>query len=1343
MFVRKIKIVEMRRIHLLQIYFILFVGINFSYSYNLRQLGGQNGLSNSSILSIFQDEEGCLWFGTCDGLNYFCGSKVKEYTTGNENEILAGNLVEDILETEKGIFWVHTNYGLNKIDRNNNTVDHFFEFTGKYHLIKNRENLLLIYGPEGVFYYNQTDKTFKTCNLNIPNSSISTMFFSMDNILYVFTKEGNGYLYRMSEEASFVEYSNFEHSSKIRYCFEEKNESDRMYFIDEHYILYEYTFKDRKKSHIKDLQKEIKKNGEVTSIVKLHHDYFLAFKTNGLLRIENTPDQSVKYEVRETEIRTGIFCLLKDRYRDLIWICTDGQGVYLYSNDAYSFKSILLDNSNFNVTKPVRAFFLDSHNNLWVGTKGDGIIKINNYSFEKNIKDYKVENLTTTNSGLYHNSLYAFAPSKRNIIWIGTEEGLNYYNFQENKIERIKIEDDKLKYIHAICEINDSVLWLSTVGNGIIKAHIGGSNNQPYLYNLKHYTIRNGDFASNYFFTAFQDKDSSLLFGNRGYGAFRINNGDKEPICIQYDTVNNPNINDIYTIASDELNNLWFGTAFGLVKQSQDKKVKIYTANNGLPNKSIHGLLRDNKNNIWVSTNNGVIRFDPQKEVAQTYDAVKGLQVMEYSDGAFYKDEKSGILFFGGINGFVCIKSENYSDEEYIPSLHLDDLIIFGKNRNPYQFMQADNCLKLNHRENYFSLTFNAVDYLDESNYNYYYMPEGLSDKWMDNGSSNTVSFTNLNPGKYTLHLKCRNRVTGIESPVYSIGLYIIPPWYLSTLARIAYLLLIGGIMTLLIINFQNRKKRKNLQSLEKAKHQRKEEIYESKLQFFTNIAHEFSTPLTLIYGPCDKISSYKNSDSFIISCTKQIRRNADRLNDLIQEIIEFRRIETENRLPQIQEIDVSELAQGIVELFYDLSDSKKIQFNTSIQPLLKWDTDKGFLTTILTNLLSNSFKYTPNEGEINLVIKKFSENLEITISNTGKGIKENDLSKIFDRYKILSNFETGKTEFSRNGLGLSISYNMIKLLGGEINVESVLNEKTTFSVILPQKEINYQDSELRLPEVHLRKAYWTPERLPEYEFDKSKPSILIVDNDVEMLKLICDIFADTYNVVPVNNPLEVIKILSDFHPDIIISDIIMSDMDGIELAKEIKANNRTSHIPLILISGKQTIEEQINGLNAGAEMYITKPFNIDYLKTSVNKLISRKETLKDYFSSPISAFELSDGKLEHKEDKKFMQKIRKIIEQNISNEDLSPDFIANSLNITSRNLYRKLNELNASSPTLIIKEYRLGFAAKLLIGTKLTINEIIFKSGFSNRGTFFKLFSEKYNCTPKEYREKNKPTEE
>ncbi len=1318
------------------------------HAYSLRQFSNKNGLSNSAILSLYQDHQGVIWIGSCDGLNIFDGTNIHVYNPVNPTKApLSGNLINDIMETEKDVLWIQTNYGLDRLDTKLQTSKSFTEFKDKNYMAKSRDNDLFIVKDDGYIYYYQPEKQLFQ-KLEVPQIAfghVLSTIIDKNNILWVFTSNNDTRNYQIiknKEEISLTPNNLFKHSEQLLWAFAEE---DLVYFIDKTYSLYEYDFGNQQQYFIADLKAEVETRGEVSSIIKQQNDYYIGFKSSGLIVLKYMSDQKIKYQMQDTEIHSGIFCLMKDKYQDIVWIGTDGQGVYMYFNDAFSITNTLLDTPVYQINNPVRTVYYDEEQTLWIGTKGGGILRIRNYSPETNAA-VSFDRISISNSTLTDNTVYCFAPGSANRLWIGTENGLNYYSYQNKQLKAFTVIADgkKVKYVHSINELNDTTLWVSTVGEGIVKVILDKTGSSPSVKSATRIVLDDGRMASNYFFTSFQENDSILWFGNRGYGAYRLNVETEQLTPYRFDNVvNSQTANDIFAIYKNE-KGYWLGTSSGLLHFNEDYS-HYHDRADLFSNNTVHGILEDQQNNLWISTNQGLVRFNPKTNTGQTYDRENGLEVTEFSDGAFYKDSRTETLFFGGTNGFVTVKPNAYIMADYMPQINLKGLSIFGKEYNIHDFLhdkKGKKILQLDYSRNFFCIDFMAIDYINGNNYSYSYKLDEVSSQWIESGTSASAIFSNLAPGQYTLLVKYKNNMNGKECEPQKLLIQITPPWYLSNWAYILYFILIALFCILAVYRIVHQYRRKQHRMIEKLNREKKEEVYESKLRFFTNITHEFCTPLTLIYGPCEKILAYPQSDSYIRKYGKMIQQNTEKLNGLILELLEFRRLETGHKVLSIQRLSVSDKLRNIAESFCELAENKNLNYRLDIEPDIEWNTDISCFSKIVNNLISNAFKYTPEEGNITIGLKVENQLLTLNISNSGKGIAKENLAKIFDRYKILDSFEmNGKN--SRNGLGLAICKNMVTLLNGEINVSSIQNEITTFTVTLPELSPTAQEAETP------QKVYATgplntntePMELEQttVNFDTSKHTVMIIDDDPSMLWFVSEIFVDKYNVLSFNNAAEALTSLELKQPDLIISDVMMPEIDGLSFAQKIKQNKLWSHIPLILLSALHHEDDQVKGIEAGAEVYVTKPFNVKYLEKVVYRLIKRESDLKEYYSSIFSSFKVENGNCIHKEDQEFLDKVIETIEKNITNPDLSVELLSSDLGYSTRQFYRKLKPITDKSPADIIKEYRLTMAERLLLTKNYTIEEIMDKTGFNNRGTFYKLFSQRFGMPPRQYREQQK----
>lgn len=1334
--------------------FSLFAYIPAAYPYNLRHISKKDGLSNSAILSMCQDADGYMWFGSIDGLNRFDGISIQTYKPANNYNSLSGNLIESIVESGDGVFWVQTNYGLNRFDSKHRSVKKYEGYISNYRL-RTSHLCELYFLKEGglVAYFNASADLFAEIALEgVDYNDVLDYCIDRNGLLWVFGRKTPVTTWQVTRDSGGVlHFERVIQSVHPRNLVFASHEQDTAYFVDESGILYEYDLINRHKSYIADLSKTMM-HDEVSAVIKHKNDYFIGFKATGLICLRHTPENSGydNYKPETINISAGIFCLMNDRRQDIVWIGTDGKGVYAYSDSRYSIRSTPFAGPLDNLKMPVRSILLDDAKCLWLGTKGNGIVRIRNYDLNTLPTADNVDFINTSNSRLTNNSVYSIQKSAGGVIWIGTDGGLDYYDPRDGLMRNLLASDDgnQIKYIHAIREFDGNVLWVASVGSGIYRVELEWRNGRPSMLRSKRYLHAKGMPADNYFYSILRHSDGAVWFGNRGHGAFRYDEADdvlrQVPFRI---TAVNRTLNDIFSIFEDRDSNLWFGTSYGLVRHTPSGEDEIVYNAAEFPNNTVHGILSDQSGNIWMSTNLGVAMFNLEHRSIRTFDGPGDDQVMEFCNGAFFKDEQSGMLFFGGINGFVTIRERDYKEPDFIPGITFERLSIFGEERNINDFINEKQpgrgkSMLLKHNQNFFSLTVGTLDYINGSNYTFSYKLEGLNANWINNGRSHDIHLTNLDPGSYTLRVKCRNNANGLVSPEFLLDIQVSPPWYASITAKLFYLLFAAGLVCLVEYWIVRRQHIRQAEELDKLEREHQKEVNESKLRFFTNIAHEFCTPLTLIAGPCEQIISH-SEDDFVQQHARLIRRNAERMNDLIEELIEFRRIETGNRPPRIEEFDISTLVGEAACDFDHLGEARGLEYRKCIKPGIVWSADREFIRTIVSNLISNAFKYVAPNGVIELRLASDGSQLRIEVMNTGKGIKQEHIDKLFDRYAILEDFENPNNNVvSRNGLGLAILYNLVGLLGGKISVDSVYGEYVTFAVSLPQGrpgDFSTSVPVLKSPVFASNKTYSTDVPLPKYEFDRFKPTVMVIDDDPEMLWLLGGIFSEEYNVIPVSDSTQAGNIIPEVLPNVIISDVMMPGVDGITLTKRIKANPKTSHIPLILISAKHMVDEQIEGIEAGAEMYISKPFDVNYLRTFVRQLMSRKEQLKEYFSSPMSAYETDGGKLTHIEHKRFAQQIFEIINRHIHDPKLSAQMIARELEISPRHLYRRIAEMELQSPADMIRESRLHIARNLLLNSKLTIDEIVFKSGYSNRSSFFRTFLQKYGCTPKEYRSSNR----
>lgn len=1340
------------RINLVLICFLLVSSV--AYSYNLKQISNRDGLSNSAVLCLFQDNDRFLWVGTYDGLNMYDGRSIQVYKPTVKQKSLSSNVIKDIIETQGNYLWISTKWGLNKFSRKKNVIEEVYnEFRDKYYIAKDSKDHFFVLGKQGVLsYYSEKKKGFIDIPLDggISNLFAYNLIIDENDTIWI-TQQGVIKRFTIdftNEEAPVaLRQPDFVHKERIA----NTHYSDRKFiFVDGKGDL--YVIKDGKSRLAANITPLLGGSDIIASMIFDGDDILIGCSIKGLLRLQANKN----YRAEKIDINCGVFSLWKDKQQDIIWIGTDGQGVFAYTKEEYTFHNIVLDRLPIKKKRPVRSIYTDEDANLWLGTKNNGIIRIKNYTEER---DYTSDNVShyTTENGLPNDAVFAFLRSSKNILWICSDgPNLCYYSYKDSRIHTLaNCNNKKLQYMHAIHEASDSVLWIGT-DEGLLKVSLSWKGDKPEMIGRKAFMLENdGKRIGSQVSSIYPENDSILWVATRGHGVYRFNVHNETGRNISFDRIGIPAINDVLCILKDKKERLWFGTCYGLIRldqfRNEESTFTSFNENNGLPNNTIHGIKEDGKGYLWLSSNTGIIQFNTETKTARQFNYKNGLDVFEFSDNAYYQSPFTGSIFFGGVNGIVWLHESNEKKNALVPDMFFRKLRVFNEDFVLDDFIKGEGdarYLQLNYDQNFFSISFVAMDYINGANCSYSYMLENFSNVWMETSNDNEAHFTNIPPGKYVLKVRYNSGLDGSEDQCTSMIIVIRPPWYQSIYARVLYWLLIMGATCYFFYVVRKRNEKKRALMTEKLEEKHKEEVYEEKLRFFTNITHEFCTPLTLIYGPCERILGYENTDSFIRKYIMLIKSNTERLNSLIQEVIEFRRMETGHKTCNIQHTDVNELTDDIFSSFSELADRNNILFKTEVVENLFWNTDRGCLTKILNNLISNAFKYTPVDGTIRIQVSTENNRLVMRVYNTGKGIKEDNMELIFNRYSILDNIEENaiKGLSSRNGLGMAICHSMVELLKGDIRIESEVNQYAEFVVTLPQLAVTLQsDGYLKNRENHpeVQRAEGDNIELSslprEMKVDRVKTKVLVIDDNKEILWLIQEVLEDEYQVLTATDGEKGLNILKTETPELIITDIMMPGVDGIELTRQIKQNKHTMHIPLVILSAKNANEERIEGLESGADIYVSKPFKTNYLKAVVHRLIENRNKLKEYYNSSASAYEFSNGQLMQKEDKDFLQTVVKFIDESMDNTDLSPEDLADFLQISVRNLYRKFKELDQLTPKDFIKDYRINFAAKLLKTTTLTIQEVIYRSGFNNRSHFYKEFDKRFGITPKEYREMNR----
>ncbi len=1336
--------------HLRYAWLLLIAGISIFRvgAININNISNTDGLSNSAVLSLCQDYSGMLWVGTCDGVNLYDGNRVYNYSILYPESPLCGNIIEGIFERVPGEMWVRTNFGMNRINVGTGDVKVFTQFHGHEKVKTTNNGRIMVIDQDGhlLFFDNNNDQFITVNGIRVDRDNILSFGCVADHIV-IFGKDGIKTVKVSANGTGFIA-GEMQVVSRQPLLF--ASNGDRIvYLVTAGGELIQFDLTTFSSKSIMTVGHLLNQRGDISEITTdKNNNIYIAFATQGAIRV----DCSNKHHTADLGINVGVFTLLASKAQDVVWIGSDCGGVYTCSSGPYDVNTISFHDLDNIILKPVRTVYVDDKNNLWIGTKGDGLLQLT--GFDTRYATFQSKKLwKSDNSNLRHNAVFAISPSSRPRLWIGGEDGLNIYDYNSGQLKNVDTDVD-MRWIHGVIEEGDSILWTASIGLGVFRSKIDNSHQQPRLYDTRHYLVGDRSFSDNYFFSATVDNNGTPVFSNRGKGAYiydSITNTLKR-LTLREDTY--PlTVNDVFsTIKEDTV--LWLGTGNGMLMQTPTREKLFMGTHTGFSNSTIHSLLKDKRGDIWASTNKGLVVFDLATERTRLIDSKIGVGVSEYSDGAAHITPDS-LIIFGGIDGIAMIRyNPTFNDE--IKSNNQPRLIglsINGKDISLHNiFTPDDNTLSFNHDQSYINLLFSAPEFINPGSITMVYSFDGR--EWIYNGNDNQVSLNSLSPGRHKLYIKTYNHDLMTDSDITQLEISVSPPWYISNIAIAIYIIIFFAILSTIGIYTLRRQRLAQRLAIDRMRQTHKEELYEEKLRFFTNITHEFCTPLTLIAGPCERILSYEKSDSYIRKYASLIFTNGQRLNNLIQEIIDLRRIESGHSPRKVRHIDVSDLCNDTIATFDDMAERNHITVVNEVTPGITWNTDYSSINKIITNLISNAFKYTPAGGTIKVKLDKNPENkLRLEVWNTGKGIRPEDKERIFNRYAILDNIEEKVTHglSARNGLGMAICLSMVEQLEGKIEIDSVVDSYASFIVTLPQLEIDTTDNQVILhkpsditktdsdPTVQATDTAIEASNITNgYRNDSGQPKkLLIVDDNEEMLTLLTDSFSE-YDVTTASDGSAAIDLLKKSVFDLIITDVMMPGTNGLDLARQIKANRHTAHIPLIILSAKVSNDEIIEGIESGADLYIRKPFSFGYLRAMISRLIQRQQQLREYYNTAGSAYMYEGGQLMSREDKEFIDNLTTFIDSNIEDSDLSIDRVAQHLNMSTRNLYRRLKELEMSSPNDFIKEHRLSSAARLLCTTCLTVQEIMFRTGFSNRSHFYREFAKRYQMTPKEYRTAN-----
>lgn len=1385
--------------------------------YYFDHLTTKEGLSQNDINCILQDAMGFMWFGTNDGLNLYDGYDFTVYRPiEGDSTTINSTIIQALAEDHLGRIWVGTTgEGLScflpKHKRFVNLKDiPAFNLALPSDFITNlfvdRSDRLWISTSKGLRLFQLSeayevkknsmhDITDTYLSVTMKNRRIDHIYEDEEGVIWLSTNAGLYKLWNNTDSSGpFLTRQVFKQAAKgivpgkenelivgtgrgLRQVKLQKNGPPKVIKIDgsnHDFVLYNagavWT------SSPNGLTKFVYGDGD---ILEKEHVY--------------TSDLSDFHSLSKTVLRT----IYADR-NGIMWIGTNGGGVNKFEpkqKTFFHYKETLAQGS-LSYDK-VRSVYEDSYQNLWVGTEGGGINFLpandsgrNTYqgfshiSYPANVfalAEYECKGNRymlmggQIRPGLYQMPIHAGMKSLA---------GMDITPFPEIRSS-----------VFAILNVENCDVWVGTYHNGLYRIN---AQNQKVRGNYVHDPEDPSTISSDLIRSLMEDKDGNIWIGT-GRGLNRLNAEDlssPRPTFVSYlHEASDPlSISHDYILAlfQSEAGDIWIGTFGGglnkFVPASKGKPAHFvaYTEADGLPNNVVKGILEDEEGFLWLSTNKGLTRFNPSTGVFYNFDTRDGLQSDEFSELAQFK-RKNGDMIFGGVNGFNVFKASSVHLNPNPPQVALTEFQVLNKTVEVGEEFNhrilLDQALAftpeihLKHHENSFSLGFSAFHYRAPVKNKYAYMLEGLHTDWIHVGADKRfVNFTNLDPGTYVFKVKASNSDGVWNEMPTQVTIHIAPPFWLTWWAFLVYAtILIGMVWLLAHYTFIGIREKHQLM-LEHFEREKQEELQQMKLQFFTNISHELRTPLSLISGPMDYLIQSGQGLSYELR-EKQyhlIRKNAQYLLRLANQLLDFRKVDQGVVKLQVHNHDIVTYIREISEPFQFIASKQAVSFHIDAYPgeINTWY-DPEIVEKVVYNLLSNAFKYTPEQGNISLDVrlktektqkpgsKGISELVEIRVKDTGPGVPKKDRQKIFHRF-----YKGEQTPLHNTvgvGIGLSYTKELVELHHGSIWVEENELQGACFVVVLPRQGKAYSPQErTHTPTMGRKKAKYAPiefqaapvtvdlsktangigqhEEKPTLESDTEVaelPLMLIIDDNRDIRTFLNDAFKDDYQVMEAPNGKVGWEMAQEHSPNLIVSDVMMPHMNGVELCVKLKEDYRTSHIPIVLLTAKTSEEGEIEGLKNGADAYIRKPFSLDILKYKIANILKTREEMRTRFRREVI--------LETKEvtvtstDELFLKKTMELIEANMTEPDFNVEAMVKEIGMSRSKLYLKLKALTGQSSSEFIRTVRLKRAAQLLESSGLTVKEIMYMTGFNTASYFSKCFKKQFGVVPSEYvRQKN-----
>ena len=1288
--------------------------ITFSY------ISINEGLSQSTVFSIDQDKRGNMWFATYDGVNKY---DVYAFTVYQHNEDDPNSIANDISRIVKtdsqGRVWIGTRDGLSRYDEEKDIFQNFFyEKNGKHLQVNGIEEIspeqLLISTPEGLIMFDIKESKFIDDSFSTAmHKTIASTLYRQGDQIYIGTSTDGLYTYSITQK-TFEKVIPILGTKQIQAILQQS--PTRIWVATEGAGLF----------LINPKTKEIK---------------------NYLHSPSNPKSISSNY----------IRSLAMDS-QNRLWIGTfNDLNIYHEGTDSFaSYSSNPVENGSLS-QRSVRSIFMDSQGGMWLGTYFGGL----NYYHPIRNRFKNIRNIPYKNS-LSDNVVSCIVEDKDKNLWIGTNDGgLNLYNPITQRFTSYTLQEDEsargigsnnIKAVYV--DEKKSLVYIGTHAGGLSILHRNSGQ-------VENFNQRNSQLVNENVYAILPDGEGNLWLGTLS-ALVRFNPEQRSFTTIKQEGLDIQkasilpvsNVTKLFTNCIYEASNgiIWVGTREGFYCfNEKDKQIKRYNTTNGLPNNVVYGILEDSFGRLWLSTNRGISCFNPETEKFRNFTESDGLQSNQFNTASYCRTSV-GQMYFGGINGITTFRPELLLDNPYTPPVVITKLQLFNKVVRPddetgilTKNISETKSITLKSWQTAFSIEFVVSNYISGQHNTFAYKLEGYDKEWYYLTDSRTVSYSNLPQGTYQFLVKAANS-DGKWNPIpTALEIIVLPIWYKTWWALLIFFATFAGFITFVFRFFWMRKSMEAQLEIERRDKEHQEEINQMKMRFFINISHELRTPLTLILTPLQEIIN-KISDRWTRNQLEYIQRNANRLLHLVNQLMDYRRAELGVFELKAKKGNAHQLIQDNF-LFYDkLARHKKITYTLHSELEDKEVLfDANYLELIVNNLLSNAFKYTESGQSITVTLKEENGWLLLQVSDTGIGIPINKQGKIFERFYQIESEHVG------SGIGLSLVQRLIELHHGRIELDSEENKGSTFSVYLPQDLSVYKPSELasnneqneeeQVYSTNSKAMYFIDTEKVENESvesgDKKRGTILIVEDNNEIRRYLSNGLADLFNTLEAGNGEEALEKLKDNEVDVIVTDVMMPVMDGIKLCKNVKQNIRTCHIPVIILSAKTDIKDQMEGLQMGADDYIPKPFSLAILTTKIQNMMRTRRRMLDKYAKSL---EVEPEKITFNAmDEALLKRAMAIVEKNMDNIEFSTDEFAREMNMSRSNLHLKLKAITGESTIDFIRKIRFNEAAKLLKDGRYTVAEVSTMVGFNTPSYFATSFKKYFGCLPTEYIKKSK----